>query len=48
MSTPDYGCTADQFWEWVNSCPTTYEVMGHELGDAVIAFSYQEGADEEE
>ena len=48
MPSPDHGCTREEFDDWLASCPATYEVMGTEPGDVVVAFSYQEDDDEEE
>ncbi len=44
----DHGCTSEEFWDWMDSCPATYEIMGTEPGDAVVAFSFQDEDEEDD
>lgn len=48
MPLLDYGCTNEEFWAWMGSCPATYEVLGTEHDGAVVAFSFPEATDDEE
>jgi len=48
MGTPSPRCSREAFFEWLNDCPTTWEIVTDDYGNTTVKFRYQEQADSEE
>lgn len=42
MSQATRTCTREEFFEWLNSCPATWDVASDDVGETRIKFNFEE------